>query len=64
MGQQRPFDADVGHSWAVYSLNGTPMKFLGIVYGEPTQEAAIKRAIEQFNLPADRKDQLVATRRD
>jgi hypothetical protein len=39
------------HSWAVYHIRGTPAQFVGIVYEQPNEQAAINRAIEEFEVP-------------
>jgi hypothetical protein len=52
------------HSWSVYRLRGTPAQLIGIVYDQPDEGAAIKRAIEEFKVPANQHDRLIARRRD
>jgi hypothetical protein len=52
------------HSWAVYHLKGTPAKLVGIVYDQPDAESAIKKVIEEFKVPANQRDRLIAQRRD
>jgi hypothetical protein len=51
-------------SWAVYHIRGTPAQFVGIVYDQPDAEAAIKQAIEEFQIPANQRGRLIAQRRD
>jgi hypothetical protein len=52
------------HSWAVYHLKGTPAQFIGIVYNQPDEQAAIRAAIEEYDIPANQHDRLIARRRD
>jgi hypothetical protein len=52
------------HSWSVYRLRGTPAQLVGIVYDQPDEQAAIKRAIQEFNVPENQRDRLIARRRD
>jgi hypothetical protein len=52
------------HSWSVYRLRGTPAQLIGIVYDQPDQQAAIRCAIEEFKVPANQRDRLIARRRD
>jgi hypothetical protein len=50
------------HRWAIYHLKGTPAKLLGHVEA-PDEESAIKRAIEEFNVPRELQKRLLAQRR-
>jgi hypothetical protein len=52
------------HSWSIYRLRGTPAQPIGIVYDEPDEQAAIKRAIEEFKVPEKQRDRLIARQRD
>jgi hypothetical protein len=51
-------------SWVVYQIRGTPAQFLGIVYDQPDEQAAIKKAIEEFKVPENQRNRLMAQRRD
>ena len=51
------------HSWAVYHIRGTPAQLVGII-DAPDEQSAIKRAIEEFKVPANQRDRLMAQRRD
>jgi hypothetical protein len=48
----------------VYDLRGTPARFVGLVYNQPDAESAIKAAIEEFDVPTNQRDRLIAQRRD
>jgi hypothetical protein len=45
-------------------LRGTRAQFVGIVYGQPDEQAAIRQAIGEFKMPANQRDKLMARRRD
>jgi hypothetical protein len=51
------------NSWVVCHLKGTSAQFVGIVYDKPDEQAAIKRAIEEFKVPTNQRDRLMAQRR-
>ena len=52
------------HSWAIYHIRGTPAQFLGMVFAQPDEQAAIKKAIEEFKAPENQRKRLVARQRD
>ncbi len=43
---------------------GAKRKFIGIIYHAPDAETAIKRAIEDFDVPPNERGRLIAHRRD
>jgi hypothetical protein len=52
------------HSWAIYHIRGTPAQFIGLVFDQPDEQSAIAKAIEEYNVPANQRDRLMARRRD
>jgi hypothetical protein len=52
------------HPWSVYHIRGTPAQLIGIVYDQPDEQAAIKQAIDEFKVPANQRERLIAQRRD
>jgi hypothetical protein len=58
---QRPTERT--YTWLVYRLRGTPAQLIGIIYA-PDEESAIKKTIEEYGVPENQRDRLVAQRRD
>jgi hypothetical protein len=61
---KQPTTNQPNHSWAIYHIRGTPAQFIGIVFDQPDQESAIKQAIEEYDIPENQHDRLIARRRD
>jgi hypothetical protein len=49
------------HSWQIYHLRGTPAQYLGLVEA-PDEQAAVKKAIVELNVPLHIQDRLLAVR--
>ena len=49
---------------SIYRLRGTLAQLIGIVYDQPDEQGAIKKAIEEYEVPANQHERLIARRRD
>ena len=64
MPKLRPIKQTPSYSWSVFHNKGTAAKFVGIIDKAPDAETAIERAIEQYQVPPNERDWLMALRRD
>ncbi len=51
------------HTWAVYHI-ASKLKFVGLVHNQSDAESAIRQAIEEYKVPPNERDRLMAQRRD
>lgn len=59
---KRPTSPELS-TWYVYVI-GAKLKFVGIVHKQPDEQAAIKAAIEEYNVPPNQRGKLMAQQRD
>jgi hypothetical protein len=61
---KRPIKQQRNHCWAVYRIRGTPAQLVGMVHDQPDGQAAIKQAIQEYDVLANQRGRLIAQRRD
>jgi hypothetical protein len=52
------------YSWAIYRIRASAARFIGIVEGQSNEAAAIRQAVEDFKIPPDLADRLLAQRQE
>jgi hypothetical protein len=50
---KRPTKQQSNHSWAIYHIRGTSAQFIGIVFDQPDEQATIKKAIAEYDIPGE-----------